>query len=94
MIAAGTTEVANMSERLQSVPCRSSRFPSALRSNRPPHLSNIGQLIVVVADARRPDHGDTVAIRRPGVTFDAQRSTASRPKATGWWPNGRATPRL
>jgi hypothetical protein len=29
-----------------------------------------GQLYAIVADGRRPDNGDQVAISRPGVSFD------------------------
>jgi hypothetical protein len=32
-------------------------------------LSGSGQLIAVIADPRRTDHDDTIAISRPGVEF-------------------------
>ncbi|GAB4667492.1 hypothetical protein [Mycobacterium avium] len=38
--------------------------------NDPRVFDGTGQLVAVVADARRPDNGDEIAISRPGVLFD------------------------
>jgi hypothetical protein len=43
------------------------------RDDGPPRATDVlcgtGQLIAVIADPQRPDEGDTVAIRRPGVDY-------------------------
>jgi hypothetical protein len=43
-----------------------------IRDDQP--CDDSGQLIAIVADARRPDNGHTLAISRPNVTYRATRA--------------------